>query len=215
MITNIRPARLLTGSSALKIVVCLASRVDATANLRQLMSTSNYLPTSDAFSKRRYTADGHYWIRTSKHEKEKTSYFEIGVTDHVFDSVILGSIDSVSIPTLRGNENSSSCSSLALHWSGLKVGTGDELYHSVWENVYGVFEVEPFLPTRLSDLNVLEYNSKMNQKKESFSDEWLLRFSCDESEPELLSVPFLSLRNQKEHDDFCLLQSSAVERIAF
>ena len=189
----------VTGSSSSRI--CLA-----TIARKKVSTSSDVLFIKDSFSKRRYTANGHYWIRMTKPEKENVSYLEIGVTDHIFDTVIFGTIDSVSVPNI-GDKNFSLQSSLALNWSGLKVGTGDELYHSVWENVEGAFKVEPFLPTKLFGLNVLEYNSILNHRMENYSDDWLLRISCNEREVEQLSVSLSSLRNQEDHDAFCLQDS--------
>ena len=183
-----------------------SSKIFMPSIARQRAST--FIDRFDSLSKPRYTADGHYWIRTTKPEKENVSYLEIGVTDHIFDTVIFGSIDSVSVPIV-GDKKFSLQPSLALNWSGLKVGTGDELYHSVWENVEGTFKIEPFLPTKLFDLNILEYNSKLDQRKENYCDDWLLRISCNERELEQLSVSLSSLRSQEDHDAFCLLDSSS------
>ena len=58
--------------------------------------------------------------------------WRVGLTDHVLEAHVLGDIDSVSI----------SGTSIKVHWSGLKMSEGDELYHTIWEEASGVHKIE-------------------------------------------------------------------------
>jgi hypothetical protein len=62
----------------------------------------------------------------------------VGVTDEWLEAQVRGSVDKV---TVSSKDSSSSASSLAIEWSGLICGEGDELYHCVWENTEGVAEL--------------------------------------------------------------------------
>jgi hypothetical protein len=58
--------------------------------------------------------------------------WRVGLTDHAMEKHVLGDIDSVSL-----------CStSIKVHWSGLKMSEGDELYHTIWEEAAGEHTIE-------------------------------------------------------------------------
>jgi hypothetical protein len=144
-----------------------------------------------------YTHDGNYWIKTHGAEAGNKYSLEIGLTKHAFDTAIAGSIDSISVPA-------DSTTPLKIHSSGLKVGTGDELYHSIWENVDDIFEVEPFLPIKLSAITEVDYNlDSMKNSASLEDDEWLVRFNTDDSELQVLGISLSSMRTQEQHDAFC------------
>ena len=173
---------------------------------------SSSAESASVYSNRLYTADGYYWIRMLKADVDKRRHFEIGMTKYLIDTEIRGIVDSISLPDISRNgiENGNSngdekSSSLTIHWSGLEVGTGDELYHSVWKNIDGIFLVEPFLPLKLIDLNVYEYNLQNIKKADSLEDDWLVKISCDQKDLGVLSESFQTLRTQADHDEFIKL----------
>ena len=174
---------------------------------RQLSTISlDHLSTkSDNISaKRHYTNDGYYWIREIKADEHGSNLVEVGLTDHLFNTRILGSIDSVTVPNMDvKNGLIPTASSFAIHWSGLKVGTGDELYHSVWENVDGVFNIEPFLPLKMDTLSISELNDKMLKKKMDFDDDWLMRLQCCDNVSNFINQLEQPLRTREEHEEYC------------
>lgn len=176
------------------------------SNLRHFSTRqSEIISKTGLKSKPLYTHDGNYWIKTQGAEAGNQYTVEIGLTKHAFDTAIGGSIDSISVPP-------DSNTPLKLHWSGLKVGTGDELYHSVWENVYDIFEVEPFLPIKLSAIPEVNYNLVSMKNSGSLEDdEWLVRFSTSDSMLQVLGISLSSLKTQEQHDAFCDFSYNAAQ----
>ena len=151
-----------------------------------------------------YTADGFYWIKIREDIAARAAHIEVGMTKYLFDIRVKGSVDSISPPS--GNDLMPCPSSSVIKWSGLKISSGDELYHSIWENVDGEIEVEPFLPLKLANFSNVEYNSvTMKNVANLEKDEWFLRFSCTQKEIILLGPFISSLKDQKQHDILCTL----------
>lgn len=213
MMTTVRNARFLTSQLTRK----LSRNIPRSIPTKRMFSTS-----TDLDSHRMYTSNGHYWIRAIKSNTPNIdantntlAHFEIGLTQNVLDNEIRGTVDKMNLLSIgknekeKENENENE-NKISLYWSGLEVGTGDELYHSVWKNLEGIFTVEPFLPIRLKDLNVYEYNLEYVQQPSSVNDDWLFKLSCDQKDLGLLSGIFKSLRIQKDHDIFCNLNSKLV-----
>jgi hypothetical protein len=75
------------------------------------------------------------------------------LTKHLFNAVILGSIDSIEVIDSHKDDSFS----FLLEWLGSITGEGDELYRSVWQNTEGNFDFKPLLPFKMiydpSDLN--------------------------------------------------------------
>ena len=88
----------------------------------------------------------------------KAAHIEVGMTKYLFDSQVRGSVDSIAP---KSNDDVLMPRPLppVIRWSGLKISSGDELYHAIWENVDGEIEVEPFLPLKLANFSTVEYNS--------------------------------------------------------
>lgn len=173
---------------------------------------SGYLAQSDLANAsgtcRSYTADGLYWIKTLEGVTAKAAHIEIGMTKYLFDSQVRGSVDSISPPS--NNVLMPYPSSFVIRWSGLKISSGDELYHAIWENVDGEIEVEPFLPLKLANFSKVEYNSTtMKNVANLEKDEWFLRIYCSQEEVKLLGPVISSLKDQKQHGTFCALADTA------
>lgn len=181
-----------------RITQSLVQHFSKKCNLRHLTSRTSEIASRNGLkSKPLYTRDGNYWIKTQTAQAGNEYMVEIGLTKHAFDTAIAGSIDSISVPADKTTP-------LKIHWSGLKVGTGDELYHSVWENVEESFEVEPFLPIKLSTIPEVDYNFvSMKNTKSLEDDEWLFRFSTSDSKLHVLGISLSSMNTQEQHDAFC------------
>jgi hypothetical protein len=114
---------------------------------------------------------GSYWLEIS----DRGGSMDVGITRCLFDKEIFGDVDKSVI----------SSTSLSLHWSGLKISDADELYHTVWQNVEGVKEIDlKQLPNVSSDCRV-----EMNPRRptyESCEEDWLLRISADTIKPDSL-----------------------------
>lgn len=173
----------------------------------------NYTTGKNA-SIRLFTLDGYYFIDTSLPDRGYEWQLKIGLTKYLFDTVILGSIDSIEVLDLNKDDKSSS---VLLNWSGLKTSVGDELYHTVWQNTEGKFDFKPLFPFKLtydtSDLNIKKLVSPddLHDTCEE-EDGWILSTSCTDNEYESF---FLSnrIRNQNDHDIFCSLNTIAIDKI--
>jgi hypothetical protein len=185
---------------ARRITQSLVHRFSAGSNLRHISTSKTGLE-----SKPLYTHDGNYWIKTQGAEEGNQYTVDIGLTKHAFDTAIAGSIDLISFPA-------DSMTPLRIHWSGLKVGTGDELYHSIWENVDGIFEFEPFLPIKLSAITEMDYNI-VSVKNSTLldEDEWLVSFKTDDSKLQVLGISLSSMKTQEQHDAFCDFSYNAAQ----
>ena len=173
-------------------------------SIRRLLSTEseNISTARVGLPDRRYSQDGNYWVNIRKSEVEENHIVEVGIAQNLLDTQILGSVDAVTIPSL--DRSVSEPSSLALHWSGLKVGSGDELYHAIWENVEDTFHVEPFLPIKVSAFSSIDFNTKYMQNPSRLDDRvWLFRIQCSAKDMKLLSHFLSSCRTQEEYDHFC------------
>ena len=126
--------------------------------LRRLLST---IPT------RKYTPCGSYWI-----QHDKSNAVEMGITTLFFDQEIPdGEIDKMTLhPWCVGG-------GISLHWSGLKITDGDELYHTVWTNTEGAKEVDlqGLLPS-ITIHSSIEL-SKEKPTYDSCERDWLLRIT--------------------------------------
>ena len=172
--------------------------------------SSDILSKTGIQSKPLYSQDGNYWIKTQGEKAGKEYTVVVGLTKYAFDTAIAGSIDSITVPP----KDDHSSTSLKIHWSGLKVGTGDELYHSVWENVNETLVVEPFLPIKLSAIPKVDYNFNSMKNSESLEDdEWLIRFNTSDSSLQLLGISLSSMKTQEQHDAFCDFESKAAQSL--
>lgn len=208
----VRNSRLLTSQLTRQLSIYEACGLSQRTPPRNILSQRTFSTSTGAMGKnsivsesnRLYTSDGHYWVRTIKSDKiDDRTHFEIGLTQNVLDNVIRGPVDCLNLPNISANKIENENEGLNIHWSGLEVGTGDELYHSVWKNIEGIFTVEPFLPIQLKDLCVYEYNRTCCENPDNLTDDWLLKISCDQRDLGLLSGIFKSLRVEGDHDKFC------------
>jgi hypothetical protein len=187
--------------------ICCSCRHQSQQLSTRLFSSFHSAATSpqrEDLLNRRYSLDGHYWLNIKKSDVEDSHIVEIGIAQNLLDTKILGSVDTVTIP--HRNSLPKEPSSLALHWSGLKVGSGDELYHAIWENVEDTFYVEPFLPVKVDSFSAVDFNTEYMQNPSRLDDTfWLLRINfSSRDEVKFLSKFLSNCRTQEEHDSFCL-----------
>lgn len=76
----------------------------------------------------------------------------------------IGDISKVNVHVKVGDRLLKAESAMDLHWEGYKQSDGDELYHTVWDNVNGVFHFKlPF------DCVVVKLNNEALENLESLS----------------------------------------------
>jgi hypothetical protein len=116
-----------------------------------------------------------FWIKPVIASDAKSMSYHVGITEHFITSRIFGDIDSIAYMKSR----SPVPSVFQIQWSGMKVGEGDELYHSVWSNEEGelVMDVHEMLPKDLKQsYTVLEVNESIIADVSHFNeDKWLFR----------------------------------------
>lgn len=198
---------------ATKAISFLSSKISSRQSIRylnkRLLSTSS-IHNNDKNSdlQRKYSLDGFYWIDVRSPFKNKWDV-SIGLTDYLFETRVLGTVEDISFTI----QNISLNSTMKIKWSGLKTGKGDELYHSVWENVEEQ-EILP-LPIQIKGINHIVYNNNNLEVLENINNDekqWIYRFCCSDNHSEYRAFSLLlkQLRNKIEHDSFCLLQSKAI-----
>ena len=116
---------------------------------------------------RKYTPCGSYWI-----QHDNSSVAEMGITTRFFDQEIPdGEIEKMTLhPWCVGG-------GVSLHWSGLKITDGDELYHTVWTNTEGAKEVD--LQDLLPSITI-HSSIELNKEKPTYDTcerAWLLRIT--------------------------------------
>jgi hypothetical protein len=94
---------------------------------------------------------GYFWAKQPKGE----SFYLVGVTEAFMKDKVPGDVDAVFL-SIGGKAATSLSFNIA--WSGLKIGEGDELYHSVWSNEEGTLSVDlqdiPFVPKNAQQQSV-------------------------------------------------------------
>ena len=117
----------------------------------------------------------HFWLRP-----DIGKGVTLGVREEWLDAHIGGDIDNVVVTC-------PSSSSVEIGWSGLICGEGDELYHSVWENVEGTVELRlacmldamASMTKHVPAFNNIEVNPEVLNKASLLDDPniWLFRLS--------------------------------------
>ena len=111
------------------------------------------------------------WIKPVADEPS----YHVGVTDHFIVNRVFGDVDAIRISDGVDAEQPH----FEIDWSGMKVGEGDELYHSVWSNEEGSFTLKPqqILAPDLQ-YTVLEMNKELTTDVALFDDNtWLFKVS--------------------------------------
>jgi glycine cleavage system H lipoate-binding protein len=104
----------------------------------------------------------------------------------------IGDVTKIKAPRV-GDVISKSSSAVDFHWEGYGQSEGDELYHTAWTNLAGVYNVRlPF------DCKVVGVNDVLLRPRQlSVEDDWLLELEVDVGE----ALPFLL--DADEYARFC------------
>ncbi len=96
-------------------------------------------------------SSGYFWAKQPK-VGSASSNLLVGVTEAFLKDKVPGDVESVFLSSVGGKSEISLSFNVA--WSGLKIGEGDELYHSVWSNEEGILSVD------LKDISLVPKNAQ-------------------------------------------------------
>lgn len=158
---------------------------------------------------RLFSPDGFYWLSLTKYD-DRNLYFDVGLTNYLFENQIVGNIDSLST-TSNSSLEKNGHSVLKISWSGgMGISDGDELYHTKWSNVDGIYDVKVplqhdsvFHTVKVTALNksLISNPSLLIEKAE---ETWLFRV-CAELNENLAEKKIISKSAEfKEDFDFLL-----------
>mmetsp|Transcript_16097 Transcript_16097/g.16230 ORF Transcript_16097/g.16230 Transcript_16097/m.16230 type:complete len:177 (-) Transcript_16097:34-564(-) len=138
----------------------------------------SYMSSPLITSNRIVSASHNYWIQpysANKLDSPLSAIYQIGVTDKFITENIFGSIENIEYSSNSSDTNSTNVS-FRLHWAGLKIGEGDELYHSVWDNIEGYCEIDlkQILPNAISyELIRINYDLSKDVDLLSNKENWM------------------------------------------
>jgi hypothetical protein len=86
-------------------------------------------------------SSGYFWAKQQQIGGVASSTLLLGVTTTFLEEKVPGDVERVFL-SKTGSSNTSTSLTLNFEWSGLKIGEGDELYHSVWSNEEGTASID-------------------------------------------------------------------------
>ena len=114
-------------------------------------------------------SSGYFWAKRPANEGDGTLL--VGVTEAFMEDKVPGDVDKVTLCHNGVKESEATCMSFTICWSGLKMGEGDELYHSVWSNEEGAVTINirdiPFVP---KDVQFIQLNNAIAKDSSLFSE---------------------------------------------
>ena len=81
-------------------------------------------------------SSGYFWAK-----QQSSTTLLLGVTTTFLEEKVPGDVERVFL-SKAGSSNTTTSLTLNFEWSGLKIGEGDELYHSVWSNEEGTASID-------------------------------------------------------------------------
>ena len=99
----------------------------------------------------------------------------MGLSEGLLDDSVQGDVDAIRL--VSGEHGYK----IHLDYSGLKVSSADELYHTIWENVVGSHSIDipPFVAGHADRVVSVEINPELVQCPSKLSSKiWLAKLRC-------------------------------------